>query len=928
MASEPTSLDGPTLVGPPSLAATVHRDEPAPPHSAADPPEIGRYRVTGRLGAGAMGVVYAAYDEALDREVAIKLMHRDDHPRQGERLLREAQAMAKLSHPNVAQVYEAGVHADHVFIAMELIHGITLRRWLDAEPRGFAAIVEQFVAAGRGLQAAHAAGVVHRDFKPDNVLVGADGRVVVVDFGVAHLRRRLRLAPGPDTASGGAAEADSVDGAVVGTPAYMSPEQWLGGQVDPRSDQFALCAALFEAVHGRRPFAGDGAVELARNVLSGTLVPPPRPRRAPRWIDRTLARGLQVHPERRFPTMAALLAELSRERQRRRARWLAAIGGLALAGGLGFAANAVQDDPCAGAGERVQAVWSPERRAALAQTTAGEAAYAAATWQRVDSHLDGYAREWADAARDACVATYVRGEASEELLDRRGACLSTRLRALDAVLGAFEGLGAAALDRAVETLAGLPSIAPCADADYVQARIPPPPTPTLAAAVDALRDRLARARAAIGTVEARVQLPEVAALAHEAAALGYGPALAEAESLHGSVLVQAGDAAGGDVLARAYQHASVSGHDEVAFDTTLNLAATAEPAAAATWLIVAESLLGRLHASDLQQAHFHYTRLYRACVAGCTAPIDDLVAAIARHRRTVGEHHPSLAPLLAELANIHMLRRDSVEAEATYTEALALYTALLGPRHPRLVRSLGNLARLAILRNDTAAAAAHIARIREILGDDFSPANSLVLGLRRLEADLAWTTGDVAGAADILARGLAAAEQRHAPQLADQYVRLAVLRRVLGQRREALAELLAVDFAAAPPAIRLDAAAHIALLAAELGDAATARAQLASAQPLQDVARDLHVTGPLALAEARLAALDGRHDDAVRRLEALLATSDLEPPLRADALAALASLARDPAAARTHAAAAAAAYAEAGPNYRVLRAELAPWLGP
>ncbi len=218
-----------------------------------EPVKIGRFTVLRRLGAGGMGVVYAAYDEMVDRKVAIKLLQRMRVGEEaGDRLLREAQALGRLSHPNVIQVYEVGVHEERVFVAMEFVEGCTLEAW---EPEAsLAAVLDVYVQAGRGLAAAHEAGLVHRDFKPDNVLVGNDGRARVLDFGLA---RSAGEAP-PDPASSAELERMGVDttgdrlvtpltrtGAVMGTPAYMSPEQHLGQPTDPRTDQFSFCVALW-----------------------------------------------------------------------------------------------------------------------------------------------------------------------------------------------------------------------------------------------------------------------------------------------------------------------------------------------------------------------------------------------------------------------------------------------------------------------------------------------------------------------------------------------------------------------------------------------------------------------------------------------------------------------------------------------------------
>ncbi|MBL9103251.1 MAG: serine/threonine protein kinase [Myxococcales bacterium] len=910
------------------LADTAVPEGAAPAQDGGEPAVIGRYAVTRRLGAGAMGAVYAAYDEALDREVAVKLMHRDDdHPRRDERLLREAQAMAKLSHPNVAQVYEAGLHGGHVYIAMELIDGVTLRRWLDAAERPWQAIVATFVAAGRGLQAAHRAGVVHRDFKPDNVLVGADGRVVVVDFGVARRSRPLRLAHGSGSSSdGGALQlADSADGLVVGTPAYMSPEQWLGGQVDARSDQFSLCAALHEALHRARAFAGDAAVELARNVLSGTRAPPPRPRRAPRWLDRPIARGLHVLPERRFPDMDALLAELTRDRARRRRRWLAAVAGLTLAGGLGFAASTLrQGDPCAAAGERVRAAWSPERRAAIAGSLADRADYAAETWSRVDARLDAYADAWARGARDACAATRVRGEASEELLDLRTTCLGARLRAFEAVVAGFER-DREALDRAVEALAELPPVEPCADADYVRARVAPPADPAVAAAVEQVRERLAAIASGSDVRDPQRVVDELLAREPEIAALAYPPVLAEARALRGEHMLRVADPAAVEVLIRAYRDAGAIGHDELALEAALDVARAVEPELAAAWLTVAEALLDRLRAGDDARARFHYVRLYSVCKDGrCDDDIRPLQDAIERHRRGAGDDHPQLAGLYIGLANIHMLRGEQAAAEQAYVDALARLEALLGPRHPRLDRCLGNLARLALDRSDLATAAAYIDRTRDVL-TVYSPAHPSVLGLRRLESDLADRAGDLTAAVDILARADAAAgPARTAPRDALR-LRLAALRRLLGRRGEALAGLRQSGMLDAPESTPLEAAALAILLALEQGDLAAARSMHAAVAPLAGTGRG-YTAGLLDLADARLSAAAGDAPRAVALLEAVM-TRELPSGLRGEAAAALALLTPDPDHAHALAAAAALAFREAGPDHRVLHDEFTAAFG-
>jgi serine/threonine-protein kinase len=293
------------------------------PGGSAPGSTVGRFVVEGTLGAGGMGVVLSAFDPTLNRKVALKLLRPDAGARGevGRELLRrEAQAMAQLAHPNVATVYEVGTVGEQLFVAMELVEGQTLGGWLRQGPRDWRAMVAMFVAAGRGLEHAHAAGLVHRDFKPDNVLVGRDGRPRVTDFGLVSLR-----AAGPRLAMESPVQTLSQ----AGTVAYMAPEQLRGEPSDARSDQFAFCVALHHALYGERPFAADAPPE-ARSA-------PPRPppgRRVPARLFPVIARGLAAAPEQRWPSMSALLKELSREPQR---RWLWAAGLALLAVGAALA---------------------------------------------------------------------------------------------------------------------------------------------------------------------------------------------------------------------------------------------------------------------------------------------------------------------------------------------------------------------------------------------------------------------------------------------------------------------------------------------------------------------------------------------------------------------------------------------------------------
>jgi formylglycine-generating enzyme required for sulfatase activity len=334
-------------------AADLHsnsqiRSRPRLPRSGLLAPgaRVGRYQILELVGRGGMGEVYAAYHPDLDRKIALKFVHEsgpDTEERQA-RLLREARSIARLSHPNVVTVYDAGTVADRVFVAMEFVDGMTVDRWLAAASRSWREILKVFIAAGRGLAAAHTAGIVHRDFKPQNVMIARDGGVRVMDFGLARRAdeepvpaagRPVPVGPAPEQA--GTSTMLTRAGTIVGTPAYMAPEQFRGEVADARSDQFSFCVALHEALYGARPFEGENLLSLTMNVTDGVLrtVTPPKGRDTPPWIRKALLRGLRPDPATRFAGMDALIAELEADPAAQRRRKLsAAVIGVAVAASL------------------------------------------------------------------------------------------------------------------------------------------------------------------------------------------------------------------------------------------------------------------------------------------------------------------------------------------------------------------------------------------------------------------------------------------------------------------------------------------------------------------------------------------------------------------------------------------------------------------
>jgi tetratricopeptide (TPR) repeat protein/predicted Ser/Thr protein kinase len=495
---------------------------------------VGRFVLIGLLGRGGMGEVYAAYDPELDRKVAVKIL-RGGRSSDGEaRLLREAQAIARLQHPNVVVVYDVGHFRDTVFIAMEFIDGHTLGYWMNAARRPWRETLRIFQAAGRGLEAAHELGMVHRDFKPDNVMLTRDGQVRVMDFGLARQMgegegepsARAAETPAPPPAVdpdstmpvGSGSRAVSLHsssgrylelkltqtGVQIGTPAYMAPEQFSAQRSDARSDQFSFCVALYEALYGERPFAGETLLALTASVVAGEVRPPPEKARVPGWIRRVLLRGLATDPAARYPSMKALLAALEADPSAQRRKWLAATGALVVVAGVGFGGSRIGAGArtmCAGGAAKLAGVWEPgvdhsarkdAIRAAFARTGKSFGGQSLSAAARL---LDDYVGRWTAMYRDACEATNVRGEQSAEVLDLRMSCLGGRLENVRALSDVFARADGDVVTNAVSAAGGLPPIDACADVAALRAVVRPSDDPGIRKRVDELGAELARVTA-------------------------------------------------------------------------------------------------------------------------------------------------------------------------------------------------------------------------------------------------------------------------------------------------------------------------------------------------------------------------------------------------------------------------------------------------
>ncbi len=483
---------------------------------------VDRYQLGAELGRGAMGVVYAARDPELDREVAVKVLR---PTASAARLKREAQALARLAHPNVVRVYDVGEHGGQSFVAMELVRGANLRQWLRT-PRGVGEVLAVLRKAGEGLAAAHRAGLVHRDVKPDNVFVADDGGVLVGDFGLARSTDVASADEPPDAAAAtlpmavAASAPLTATGAVVGTPAYMAPEQ-DEGEATAASDQYAFCVMAWEALYGQRPIQGMTLTELRDHARAGTITPPPSGKEVPAPVERAIRRGLSPTAEARFASMDALLAALAPPAPRR--RWLVpalALGAVAAGGVVFVLATGVvgrggpsRASQCEAAGGVIDADWTPALAARVSERTGDGTSSALAHWTD----------RWRARRVEICRAA---GGASTS--DPRVACLERARGAFARTVAGVIAADAALHTDAIVRL--LPSIERC-DVAGVAAQ----PPPAVATRVAALDEQLAA-----GEVGAMYRVPrftraQVAALVAEAEAIGFAPQVLRARMLDGVV---------------------------------------------------------------------------------------------------------------------------------------------------------------------------------------------------------------------------------------------------------------------------------------------------------------------------------------------------------------------------------------------------------
>jgi eukaryotic-like serine/threonine-protein kinase len=694
-----------------------------PRRSSATTQRIGRFVVERRLGAGAMGVVYAARDPALDRRVAIKLVRPDvsyDHEAQ-RRLEREARALAKLSHPNIVAIHEVGEHQGQLFLAMEHVQGQSLRAWQEEARRSTWEVLAMYVQAGRGLAAAHAAGLVHRDFKPDNVLVDDDGRARVVDFGLVggdDEERRAELARWEAKGMCSELLLTTNTHAFVGTPAYMSPEQFDGRAIDARSDQFGFCVALYEALYGRHPFDARSLSALRASVLAGRVSPPPARSPVSARTRRLLLRGLAPSPADRHPSLESLLDALSRDPAMARSRWLA-VGSLVIAASAGTYALASRGapeapPPCIGVEGELAQAWNDERRATVATAVlATGVPHAQQTLACLEPVLDDYAAAWTEMRSQTCQA-HAEGLESDRQHDLRVACLARRRVALEALVDVLAEPTRGDVDHAVQAASALPGIEACGDVEALAAAIPRPEDSNVARAVEAHRATLARIREyeVLGRYDKGRAL--ATAVVDSAEAKAHAPLEAEALLSLGAVeLASQRYERATDVLSRALEVALRAGHLDVAAEAfarrifTYGQLSRIEDVEHDVPL--ARSLIERTRDDHLRWLYFNnvgtaYKRSERYAEAKAA-----MLEALDAKQRAHGQRHFEYAVTLDNLIGVEVALGEMEAARVAIRLRREIYEQTLGSEHPFVVKAVYSDSRR--LYHDGALDAAHSSMI-------------------------------------------------------------------------------------------------------------------------------------------------------------------------------------------------------------------------
>ncbi|MEM6988933.1 MAG: protein kinase, partial [Myxococcota bacterium] len=703
--SQPTlATDGAFSPSSATLGGSTKPPEQVLPQGA----KLGRYVVIDRVGAGGMGVVYAAYDPELDRKVALKVL-RSTVQRRGKddqraRLIREAQAMAKLSHPNVITVHDVGTFEEQVFIAMEFIDGGTLGQWLAKERRTWREVLRVFRAAGEGLEAAHEGGLVHRDFKPDNVLMGNDGRVLVTDFGLARpaAGNTGRFSVLSENSGQPMLQASLTQtGALVGTPAYMAPEQLHGRATNALTDQFSFCVTLYEALYGERPFEGQALVELVHNVTEGNIRPAPRDAAVPRWLRRAVAHGLQIDPKDRYPSMRAILIALRRDPWRKWRRWGTVTIPTAV---LGIGLMAYQqverngESYCDRVPEMLTGIWDDARKQDVERAfVATSRPYAQEVFDSTEKALDAYALRWS-AMQTAVCRDELRAEQPQAVLALRMGCLSRRLGSLNTITDLLVRADSDTVAAAVDAARGLPALDMCEDLEALTERVELVNDPETREAAEEL-DRLGvRANLLIAAAKLQEAKELGTQMVEFAQAAGYRRGEAEGLYILGHALMLLSEREAAETAYhRALSAALAAGHSQVMATASVGL----------VWITGGQ---GRpLDESERWAAHglaaleqipsgqprtkaelYHALGVARHQAGKLDAADEALNQGLAAIEGLDADRQRVRTALLSAKATVLLTRGDYEGAASMYEQATEAVSAAYGGRHPDLATLYDN----------------------------------------------------------------------------------------------------------------------------------------------------------------------------------------------------------------------------------------------
>jgi tetratricopeptide (TPR) repeat protein len=636
---------------------------------------VGRYVLGERIGRGGMGAVYRATDVELGREIALKRLHAGARGDGRARLVAEARSAAQLQHPNVVAVYEV-VDAEGVpFLAMELVDGVTLTTWLRGRSRTWREIVAVLVQAGRGLAAAHARGLVHRDFKPENILVDREGRARVADFGLANSDARgapeqLACRPAWLTATRS------------GTPAYMAPELVTGAAPGVRSDIYAFAVTLFEALHGAHPFAGTTVETLWAEMALGRIRSGDR--RIPRWLERHVRRGLALDPDDRWPDVAAFVDAIDRGSRRRYTVAAAGAAGFAVAGVVAWMVmpSASHANTCEAGASLVDDVWNDTSRRAVADGfTSGARDRANPALAAASQIVDQWARAWRHARSAACTAPVEHRAA-------RVGCLDRQLHELREQIALWSRADATVVDRAAQAAGQLPSPIACSAAVEL-----PPWTQSVSL-------QLAQAKVQWRSGHMTDAKKTVTVALREAEAFGHHGLLAQA-LLAASIVAQDSEVAAAEGRAhadRAVSEASKAGDNALLYVALVNQARTraveGRPHEALGLCDAAEALAARGVPEPQQVAQMRGTLLDD--IGRSPEAVKELRRAIdlVEPRAKAGQTYArlQLATMQVDLGTALLHDRDVEAALDQYTQARVVFEAILGPTHPTVARAIESVA--------------------------------------------------------------------------------------------------------------------------------------------------------------------------------------------------------------------------------------------